>query len=60
MTQDEINQRAFQVYAAIGELYVKQKQAKQILESYTEKIEQLEQQIVNLSKTPLSKGTSHE
>ena len=53
MTQEEVNQKAFQVYAAIGELTIKKKQLTQQIEFIENQLVDLETQIVHLSTTPI-------
>lgn len=50
MTQEELNQKALQVYAAIGELTIRKKQFNQQIEEIDSKLIDLENTIVELSK----------
>jgi hypothetical protein len=54
MTQEQINQAALQLYAALGELYVKRKQSQQTTTQYTKKINQLESELIKLSQTQVT------
>lgn len=50
MTKQEIQARAYAVYASIGELTIKQKQLTQQQDLITNKLYDLEQEIVSLSQ----------
>lgn len=51
MKQQEIQARAYAVYASIGELTIKSKQLSQQQEQIEHKLYELEQEIVRLSQT---------
>lgn len=50
LTKEEVQHLAYQTYAAIGELSIKRKQSVQHLSLLDEKLQALEQQIIDLSK----------
>ena len=51
MKEKEVQQRAFQIYAAIGELTIRRKQMHQQLTEVDSKLEALEKEIVKLSQS---------
>lgn len=51
MTKQELQNRAYSVYAAIGELTLKQKQLQQQEAQINEKLDALEAEIVSISKS---------
>ena len=54
MTQEELNQQAVQVYAAIGELTIRKKQAEQQIDEMSQKLITLENRIVELSNVTIA------
>ena len=60
MTQEQIQQQALQIYAALGELSVKRKQQIQIVNQIDAKVNELEAQLVELSKVEVESESSDE
>ena len=60
MTQEELNQQAVQVYAAIGELTIRKKQFNQQIDEIDSKLIDLEKTIVELSKVEVEPEITEE
>ncbi len=50
MTKEQIQEKAYQLYAALGELGLRRKQLSQQIQNLDKNIESLEIEVVNLSK----------
>lgn len=59
MTQEELNQQALKVYAAIGELTIRRKQFKQQIKDLDSKLQALEEHVVKLSLTKVEEEPSN-
>jgi len=59
MKKEELQHRAYQTYAALGELSVKRKQLAQQLNQIDQKVLDLEKEIVRLSKIEVESNTSN-